>query len=59
MGMIAAHGLYTYELDMFGPGARSTSALIFIFLPFYQWLAVAVLALFEWVARRLFLVLSR
>lgn len=42
-GAMAAHGLYVYATDMFGPGARSTSALIFIFLPLYQWVGAAVL----------------
>jgi hypothetical protein len=41
---IAAYSVFVYERDMFGPGVRSTSALIFIWLPVYQW--GAVLALF-------------
>ena len=40
---MAAYSLHIYERDMFGPGARSTSALIFVFLPLYQWLGTAVL----------------
>ena len=40
---MAAYGIYIYESAMFGPGARSTSALIFIFLPMYQWLGTALL----------------
>lgn len=40
---MAAYGVYVYEESMFGPGARSTSALIFIFLPIYQWVGTAVL----------------
>ena len=41
--LMAAYSVYVYEHDMFGPGARSTSALIFVFLPIYQWVAAAVL----------------
>jgi hypothetical protein len=40
---MAAYGVYIYEGSMFGPAARSTSALIFIFLPIYQWVGTAVL----------------
>ena len=40
---MAAYGIYIYENSMFGRGARSTSALIFIFLPIYQWVGTAVL----------------
>ena len=40
---MAAYGIYVYEDSMFGPGARSTSALIFIFFPIYQWVGTAVL----------------
>jgi hypothetical protein len=38
---IAAYSSHVYIRDMFGPGARSTSGLIFLFLPVYQWIAVA------------------
>jgi hypothetical protein len=42
--LLAALGLamastIIYIHDMFGTGVRSTSALIFIFLPFYLWIA--------------------
>jgi hypothetical protein len=40
---MAGYGIYVYDRDMFGSGARSTSALIFIFLPIYQWVGTAVL----------------
>ncbi|WP_114521547.1 hypothetical protein [Altererythrobacter sp. ZODW24] len=43
--IIGMWGIITYWQDMFGPGARSTSALILLFLPIYQWAAVGVLAL--------------
>ena len=50
---IAAYSLYVYERDMFGPGARSTSGLIFIFLPIDQWIALALLVGGAWAFRRL------
>ena len=53
IGLIAAHGVYAYERDMFGPGARSTSALIFVFLPIYQWAAVLLLLVVAGASRRL------
>lgn len=37
MALAAGYSLYVYERAMFGAGARSTSGLIFIFLPLYQW----------------------
>lgn len=40
---MATYGIYVYGDSMFGPGARSTSALIFIFLPIYQWVGTAIL----------------
>jgi len=40
---MAVYGLYVYERDMFGPDVRSTSGLILIFLPIYQWVGTAVL----------------
>jgi len=43
VALMAAYGVYIYERDMFGPGARSTSALIFVWLPIYQWIGTAVL----------------
>ena len=43
--LIAGYSIYIYERDMFDPGARSTSALIFIFLPIYQWAVVLALIL--------------
>ena len=43
VALMAAYGLYVYDRDMFGPGARSTSALIFICLPLYQWVGTIVL----------------
>lgn len=43
LAAIAVYSLYVYERDMFGPGARSTSAIIFIWLPIYQWIAVGLL----------------
>ena len=51
-GAIAAHGWYTYEQQMFGPGARSTSGIVFVFLPIYQWLAVFILLTLAWAAKR-------
>ena len=36
--IVSVASVAIYWNDMFGPGARSTSALIFIFLPIYQWL---------------------
>jgi hypothetical protein len=42
---VAAYSIYVYATDMFGPGARSTSALIFIFLPLYQWGAAILVIL--------------
>ncbi|HEU5286020.1 MAG TPA: hypothetical protein VFU20_05860 [Sphingomicrobium sp.] len=53
IGAMAAYSSHIYERDMFGPGARSTSALIFIFLPIYQWMAVGVLIGVAWLTRRL------
>jgi hypothetical protein len=53
LAAIATYSLYIYERDMFGPGARSTSALIFVFLPLYQWAAVAMLVAVVWTIRRL------
>ena len=52
LAAIAGYSLYIYERDMFGAGARSTSALIFIFLPLYQWLAVGILTAAVWGIRR-------
>ena len=40
---MAVYGVYIYEDAMFGPGGRSTSALIFVFLPIYQWIGTAIL----------------
>jgi hypothetical protein len=40
---IAAYSVYIYEDSMFGPGARSTSAIIFVFMPLYQWIGAAIL----------------
>ena len=53
IALLGAGSVYAYLHDMFGPGARSTSALIFIFLPIYQWFAVAILMGFAWVLRRI------
>ena len=52
MALLCAVSLYIYLRDMFGPGARSTSALIFLFLPIYQWVAVAVLIGLAWALRQ-------
>jgi len=52
LAAIAAYSLDIYERDMFGPGARSTSALIFIWLPIYQWVAVLILLAMIWSIRR-------
>lgn len=38
-------GIYIYLESMFGDGARSTSGLIFIFLPIYQWALPLILLL--------------
>jgi hypothetical protein len=40
---MAAYGVYVYVDSMIGPGVRSTSGLVFIFLPFYQWLGTGIL----------------
>ena len=50
---MAGYSFYVYLRDMFGPGARSTSGLIFIFLPTYQWLAVFVLIALAWGMKRI------
>lgn len=50
MGLAVVSGIYIYLESMFGEDARSTSALIFLFLPLYQWaipLLVLVVALIE------------
>ena len=52
-GLIAAGSVYIYLIDMFGPGARSTSAIVFVFLPVYQWMAVAALYALHWLIARL------
>lgn len=52
VGVMAAFSSYVYVTDMFGPGARSTSALIFIFLPIYQWIAVGALLGLDLLVRR-------
>lgn len=49
---MAAYSLYSYEHDMFGPDTNSTSALIFVFLPLYQWVATAVLIVAASIASR-------
>jgi hypothetical protein len=41
--VIAIHGVYEYERGMFGPDTNSTSAVMFVFLPAYQWAAAALL----------------
>jgi hypothetical protein len=51
--MIAAWGLYEYNVGLFGPGARSTSGLVFVFLPIYQWIGIAVVLAIIWLVRRL------
>ena len=43
VSLMAIYSIYVYERAMFGPDARSTSALIFVFLPIYQWVATAIL----------------
>ena len=40
---LAVCGVYLYEDAMFGPDTRSTSALVFVFLPLYQWVGTAIL----------------
>ena len=50
---VAGWGSYEYNIEMLGPGARSTSALAFIFLPIYQWMAIAVVLGIDWAARRI------
>ena len=50
---MAGYSFYVYLREMFGPGARSTSGLLFIFLPTYQWLAVFVLIALAWSIKRL------
>ncbi len=37
MAVAVVSGIYVYVSSMFGEGARSTSALILLFLPIYQW----------------------
>lgn len=44
MTFAVVSGVYIYVIAMFGPGARSTSPLVFLFLPLYQWAAPAILA---------------
>lgn len=55
MGFAVVSGVYVYLTEMFGPGARSTSALVFVALPVYQW-AFPVLGLIAaaigWLAAR-------
>ena len=53
VAVIAAWGMREYNLHLFGPGARSTSPLAFIFLPIYQWMAVASLIGLNWVVERI------
>jgi len=52
VALIAAHGVYVYGDSMFGPDRSSTSALIFIFLPIYQWVGTAILIVLASVATR-------
>ena len=50
---MAGYSFYVYLSAMFGPGARSTSALVFIFLPIYQLLGVFVLIALAWGMKRI------
>jgi ABC-type Na+ efflux pump permease subunit len=50
---IAGWGWYEYNVGLFGPGARSTSGLLFLFVPIYQWMGIAVVLAASWLARRL------
>ncbi len=43
IALLAIVSLNQFIQNMFGEGVRSTSSLIFIFLPVYQWLAAAIL----------------
>ncbi|WP_138104313.1 hypothetical protein [Parasphingorhabdus sp.] len=52
VGAIAAYSLNVYVDSMFGPGLRSTSALIFAFLPIYQWIAVGLVLAINFFAIR-------
>ena len=52
VAVMAAYSIYVYDRDMFGPGARSTSALIFIFLPIYQWIGTAILIVIAAIVQR-------
>jgi hypothetical protein len=49
MTIAVISGIFIYISDMFGEDVRSTSAIVFIFLPIYQWvfplLALGVAAL--------------
>lgn len=49
---MAGCSLYVYERAMFGPDTNSTSALIFVFLPLYQWVVTAVLLVAAAIASR-------
>jgi hypothetical protein len=49
---MAVYGVYLYEVSMFGPGVRSTSGVIFVFLPLYQWFGTALLLLVALATRR-------
>ena len=50
---IAVWGVWEYDQQLFGPGARSTSPLAFIFVPIYQWMAVFVLFAINWLVSRI------
>jgi hypothetical protein len=51
VGLIAAVSFYMYAVTMLGSDASSTAALVFIFMPLYQWIGVAFVFLIHWLSR--------
>jgi len=45
VGIIAAYSMYIYLTSIMGPETSSTSSLIFLFLPLWQWAAVILISL--------------
>ena len=52
VAVLAGYSLYVYEQSMFGPDTSSTSGLVFVFLPLYQWTVTAVLIVAAAIASR-------
>lgn len=48
VGLIATVSLTLYGEAMLGSRDSSTDALIFVFMPFYQWIGVALVGVMAW-----------